>query len=75
MVSPGREEKDYSEECYLTLGRPENFEKDNNYTYYINKRKSHAKKVLEGLKSAKIDKESEMKNLTKFLEDVEKYYA
>lgn len=71
---PGKEEKDYSKESFLILGRPENFDKDDNYTFYIDKRKAQAKKVLLSLESAKIDKEEDKRKLKELLKDVEEYY-
>lgn len=74
-VAVGCEEKDYSKKSFLLLGHPDNFIKDENYFYYIEKRKSHYKKVLENLKNAKIDKEEEKDNLRELLSDLEKYYG
>lgn len=74
-VSPGNEEKDYSRESFIILGRPDNFEKDDNYTYYINKRKKQAEKVLDSLKCAKSEMNEEKNKLRELLKDVEVYYA
>lgn len=74
-VAFGNEKKDYTNETFLVMGHPEKFEKNDDFKYYIEKRKSHAENVLKNLKKAKTDKENEIKQTEKFLLDLEEYYA
>ena len=75
VATPGKEEKDYSNNAFVVFGHPDNHIKNEVFKYYIEKRKNHLTNVYQSLKMAKTDKEEEINNTKNLLSALEEYYA